>query len=255
MSGSNKPKGWISQVFEGIAKVVKQSDSTTKLLAAIFLGGMVSLTVLAFNGVEGNSKIVVVVVGAIVTLFALAMVGSIEKLRIVQGSVVKRSKISSSITKKRSDYDIFISAPMETSLDGQGNVTGRDQILRIRREIENVCDLYNIFYAAAEKNNEKLFDRVALSDNFQTLLKSQRHIFVFPEKKAASTLVEVGMALALGKPSLWLVQEGVKLPFLLREAWEKLDEETELPKITAYRYKSTDDILKIIADEKDDFFA
>ena len=86
------------------------------------------------------------------------------------------------------------------------------------------------------------------------MLDTKGHIFFYPERKPASTLVEVGMALALGLPSVWFVKEGVKLPFLLRQAWQHSNRSSELPRIVVHRYRDLDEISLFISDRKDNFF-
>ena len=246
----------INRLFSGIANVVKQADSTTKLFAIALLAGIAFLTVLAANETHGAFRLVVVGAALVIVLVTLVLASSLEKIRIVQGNIIYGTTISFLRQPSNKDYDAFISAPMETSLDGNGNVIGRDQIMDIRRHLEDVCRFNNIFYASADKTSKKDFDTnsVALSENFQALKTSRRHIFVFPESKPSSTLVEVGVALALGIPSFWFVKKGVKLPFLLEQAWQNSSLASELPKIVVHRYASTDDILRFISDHRDSCF-
>lgn len=255
MPAKNQEKNWISQIFSGIAEVVKQADSTTKLLATIILAAITFLTILALNGVEGYFQFLVVGAAIVIVLFGLYIASSLEKLRIVQGNQVVNSSIASSRKKAEKHYDVFISAPMETSLDHDGNVSGRAKVMDIKRHLEVVYKFENIFYASSDKVSKTEFDNnsVALSQNFKILLSSRKYIFIYPEKKPSSTLVEVGMALALGIPNIWFVKEGVELPFLLRQAWQSSSAGSELPKIAVHRYSNFDSILAFISDRSDLF--
>ena len=184
---------------------------------------------------------------------ALITMVSLEKLRIYRGNEVHEKNIS----KARKAYDVFISAPMESSLDHNKRVLGRDQIMQIKRELEDICRFQNIFYAGAQITSESEFDSnsIALSENLKILMNSERYVFVYPEKKPSSTLVEIGIVLALKLPSLWLVKESVELPFLLRQAMQNLSIESELPKIIVQRYSNTDDILRFIRHRRNSLFS
>jgi hypothetical protein len=198
-------------------------------------------------------RYVVVIAAVVIVLFGLYLAGSLEKTRVVQGNYYK-TYIKTSRDKQKKKYDAFISAPMETSLDDSGNVSGRKQIMKIKRYLEDVCGFENIFYAASDKTSKDDFDvnSVALSENYEKLAESKRHIFIFPERKPASTLVEVGMALALGLPSYWFVKRDVKLPFLLEQAWQNSRKTSYLPRIQVHRYSDIDDILRFISDRRED---
>lgn len=253
MSNSGQ-QNWIAQVISSIGEVVKQADSNTKLLAVILIAGIFFLTFIAASGAEGTLRYIVVIAAVIIVLFGLYLAGSLEKTRLVQGNYYK-TVISSSRKQQSKTFDAFISAPMDTSLDGSGNVIGRDQIMKIKTNLERACDFQSIFYAAAEKTRKTDFDlnSAALSKNYEFLAKSKRHIFIFPERKPSSTLVEVGMALALGIPSIWFVKSNVKLPFLLEQAWQSSSTvNSYLPKILVHRYTDTEDIIRFIYDKRND---
>ena len=247
---------WLISIYKGIGGVIKQADTTTKLIGLILLASLSFLTVVAINETVGATRILVIVSIVIITLSSLIIAGSLEKLRIVQGSLVKKTSISIFGDNKKKKRDAFISAPMDSSLDQDQKVTGRSQIMRIKRELEDICRMQNIFYAGSEITSEEEFDptATALSENFEKLIDSKGHIFFYPERKPASTLVEVGMALALGLPSVWFVKEGVRLPFLLRQAWQNSNRSSELPKIIVHRYNDMSDISSFISDRKENFF-
>ena len=116
-------------------------------------------------------------------------------------------------------YDVFIAAPMESHESSSKYKKERFKILDLKATLIQNCAIHTVYFAGENVVNKSGFDDTALSleMNLSEIRQSKCFLFVFPEYKPSSTLVEVGMALALGMESVWFFKKGTVKPFVLRE--------------------------------------
>lgn len=129
-----------------------------------------------------------------------------------------KEKIESCLNRYR--YDVFLASPMaalETDADYQRY---RDGALAIEQALQKYCGFTSIFYAGRDIPTKDAFEAAgdSLYEDFEALKASRHFMLIYPERIASSTIFEAGMALAMGKPSLYVVNDRNDLPFLLQQA-------------------------------------
>jgi hypothetical protein len=82
----------------------------------------------------------------------------------------------------------------------------------------------------------------------QALLESRYFVLLYPKKIVSSVLVEAGWALALGKTSIYFVDERSDLPFLLKQA------EQAFSSVRIYDKSDTDAIVKLLTIHRTELF-
>jgi tRNA A-37 threonylcarbamoyl transferase component Bud32 len=142
------------------------------------------------------------------------------------------------------EYDVFVSVPMASIAADDSYKQTRADALRIVECLENECGL-KAFYAGRQADNEDAFDApdFAVVRDIQVLRQTRYFLMIYPEKLASSVLVEAGVALALGKKSVYFVRDVRDLPFVLRH----LD---RVYPTKIYEYKAADRILRMLREHK-----
>lgn len=116
-------------------------------------------------------------------------------------------------------FDVFLSSPM-AALDGETYQKQRDDANSFAAEIKAHCGL-TVYYAGRDIATADEFDDEALAvqKNLSALLESKYFVLLITEelrRYSTSVLVEAGMALTLGKPSIYFVSDLEYLPYILR---------------------------------------
>ena len=235
-----------------IASILGNLDTTTKLLGLGILVVEATLVVAATQ-LEGIAQ-TILILGA---LFILGLIigGGIylERTRMIEERKTPPPPVDP--PEMTITYAVFISTPMDAYTDDQSRQEHRKKILQIKDALRQCCQFEPTFYAGTDIVDEEGFQSpaVAIRQNFQKMQQSQRFIMIYPERLPSSILVEAGMALALGKDSVWFVKSGQSLPFLLREA-SNASKQDRLPNIRIYEYNSIEDILNWIDQDRQDLF-
>ena len=153
------------------------------------------------------------------------------------------------------DYDLFVSAPMDALADDGTRVSIRDEVIGILETLKKECALSRVFYAGYQAARSEDFDLpvIALRKNIQRIRASARMMLIYPENVPTSCLIEVGMALGLGKPSVWFVKKGVKLPFLMRGVKGSMRIQG-VGDLSVYEFDDFPQIVHFIKDHKLDLF-
>lgn len=131
----------------------------------------------------------------------------------------------------------------------------RADINAVVEHIKKKCKFQNVYFAGEQAVDPKHYDQpsVGLLRNVQRIRASTYFILIYPKLLPTSALVEVGMALALGKRSVWFVQNDAMLPYLLREGGA-VGGRADLPRINIRNYERLNDILTIIDDDPEQLF-
>jgi len=158
---------------------------------------------------------------------------SSKRKKLVHGShteIVKPKKADSPAYKfvkenirrclNRYQYDVFLASPMaalETEADYQRY---RNGALAIEQALREYCGFSSIFYAGRKLATKAEFQAASdsLHEDYEVLQASRHFMLIYPERSASSVIFEAGMALAMGKPSLYVVNNRNDLPFLLQQA-------------------------------------
>jgi len=143
--------------------------------------------------------------------------------------------------------DVFVAAPMDAK--GVGYTDWRAEVLAIIEVMREVHPGRNFYCALEELKSPDDYEdeSVSLLDNLDRIARSGCLVALYPEKIVTSVLVEIGMAIALDKPTLVIARRQKDLPFLLRG--------TALPKraFAMVTFRSTSDIIKLIRHRRELF--
>jgi hypothetical protein len=126
----------------------------------------------------------------------------------------------SSTALQESVTDVFLSSPMASLDSRQAYDQQREDAKTLAAEIRAQCNL-TVYYAGRDISNQTEFDdeAVAVQDNVAALLDSRYFVLLVTrplQTPSTSVLVEAGMALAYGKPSIYFVSDLSFLPYILR---------------------------------------
>jgi transcriptional regulator with XRE-family HTH domain len=120
------------------------------------------------------------------------------------------------------EYDVFLASPMESvrTADGDGYETERSGAKQMVSVLMAHCGFKRIFYAGhtIEKPTEWESPDHSLEKNVSALHEAAYFVLLAltPPPKPSGIYVEAGLALALGKPSIYFVGHESDLPWMLR---------------------------------------
>lgn len=231
-----------------------ETESRTSVLEAIRRPlGLLVLVVLVIEGLLAGLAVkaegrdfTILVVGAVsilaVVVLAVFLIGW-RRPDWILGSVDQGGQEEE---PKDYRYDVFISAPMAGFEDETSYKRSRNEVLHLIKTIKERCGVKTVYYAGESLRTMRDFEvaDLSLSEDLEALRQSRRFVFIYPKEMITSSFVEVGAALALRKPSIVHVREGVKLPYLLENAGGAAIDGTP---IHIYRYKDSGDIERVYA--------
>jgi hypothetical protein len=141
-------------------------------------------------------------------------------------------------------YDVFLSSPMASLPSDEDYESHRRGVLRVMEALERNCR-FKVYYAGERRPIKASFERpdVGAHRDSAALRESAHFLLVMPKDLVSSSYVEAGYALALGIPSVYYHQSGVRLPFMLRQAAQY---STDFPRCKEYEYQQIDDIVRDI---------
>jgi pimeloyl-ACP methyl ester carboxylesterase len=153
-----------------------------------------------------------------------------------------RDRIKMSL--ERFKYDVFIASAMAGLQTEQQYQESRKGVLEVQQLLKDGCHFQSIYYAGQNLTSKAEFDAqdVALEDDIRALSASRYFLLLYPEKIASSVIFEAGVALACGKPSVYLVRERKDLPYLMSKA----EQASSTAKVKIYDYDTHGDLAKLI---------
>lgn len=144
----------------------------------------------------------------------------------------------------RFEHDVFLAMAM-AGLDSEERYQNyRGQALRIEKWLQEFCGFRSVFYAGRNLETKDKFEAedFSLSHDLKALRRSKYFMLVYPEKVVSSVLFEAGLAVALGKPSVYFIRDRSSLPFLMKKA-----EQAKLPAgVRIYEYESLSKIQYLL---------
>jgi pimeloyl-ACP methyl ester carboxylesterase len=145
-----------------------------------------------------------------------------------------RDKVNNCLA--RFDHDVFLAMAM-AGLDTEEQYQSyRSQALKIEKWLQDYCGFRSVFYAGRHIETKDQFEAedFSLSQDLGALRRSKYFMLVYPDKIVSSVLFEAGLAVALGKPSVYFIRDRSSLPFLMKQA-----EQAVLPAgVRIYQYES-----------------
>ncbi|HUP63437.1 MAG TPA: hypothetical protein VNA69_23830 [Thermoanaerobaculia bacterium] len=147
--------------------------------------------------------------------------------------------------QKTYKYDVFLSVPMAAVGDTLYE-TYRSAALEIIECLKKQCNMKLIYYAGEQIATRDDFDPqdAAALDDLDAIQESKYFVMLYPKKVASSILFEAGIALALGKRSVYFVKKRKDLPFLMQKAEQAFD------RVKLYEYDDVLDIQGILKNPK-----
>ncbi len=144
----------------------------------------------------------------------------------------------------RFKYDVFIASAMAGLETEEQYQQQRKDVLELQRLLKDTCNFQSIFYAGRNLESKAEFEAqdIALEDDVRALSESKYFLLLYPQKLVSSVIFEAGLALALGKPSVYFVRERNHLPFLMAKA----EQASLMTRVKIYEYATRDDIAKLI---------
>ena len=211
------------------------------------------LLVLAFQ-TDGTDR-TLIIAGVLVCL-VLMVIGFLVGAVMRTPHATAQPDEAQSPPERTIDYDVFVSAPMAAYSDNEAIERQREDFNQIRAALRRRCKFERCFYAGVDMRNSEEFEKphLALRSNIQKLRASRYFIMLYPERMASSILVEAGMAIALGIPSIWFVRDAEDLPFLLRNASQAESAAANIPKVRIYKGESASEIVHALETHGADLF-
>jgi pimeloyl-ACP methyl ester carboxylesterase len=146
----------------------------------------------------------------------------------------------------RFKHDVFLATAMAALDTEEQYQSYRKEALEIAECLKDTCGFRSIFYAGANLKTKNEFEAAdfSLSEDLEALRRSKYFLLVYPERIVSSVLFEAGLALALGKPSVYIVRDRKQLPFLMKQA-----EQAELPAmVRLYECEALANVKALIRD-------
>ena len=143
------------------------------------------------------------------------------------------------------EYDVFVASPMAGL---KGNTAFHEQlqnILSVIATLQSHCGVKSVYYAGKKVTSVEKFEPtdVAAEVDLEAVRKSRTFLMLYPSEIVSSVLFEAGFALALGRTSIYFVQDQMHLPFLMRSL-PMLSR--DYPEVKVYICKDQEEIIKTI---------
>ncbi|MFI7078034.1 hypothetical protein ACIBO1_12160 [Micromonospora sp. NPDC049903] len=201
--------------------------------------------------IAASATVVVAVVQGVVPLLGQGGTVAVALVSFLAGVAVTGATVAVIATVRRRslagdgpEFDVFVSTPM-ASLPESEYPVHRQQIMTLVREIEQRSGL-SCYYAGRDRPEIVDFPAVDLGfrDELRALARSRHFLLVLPLSNSSSALVEAGVAIALGKPSIYFRHTSAVLPFLLRGAANS--NHPDIPRIRVYEYADFSELATLV---------
>lgn len=160
-------------------------------------------------------------------------------------------------TLVRIDYEIFVSTAM-ASLDGDP-----EKFANRAKEINNIVEkirelqpdpVLRVFCATLKVTAIDEFEDPAVALKWVVLrMRVSKYLaFICFESVPTSALMEVGMALSLGKPNIWFIKKGVPVPYLMKGT--NYLEGSGLPPVRTVEFADETDLKRLISVHGKEYF-
>lgn len=142
------------------------------------------------------------------------------------------------------ESDVFLSAPMASTSNDYDPV--RALALRVAEALSGHCGFESVYWAGETITSVDAFENpsTSLQRNIGPFKSARAFAMLLPKQLASSVLVEAGMALAFGMPSVYFVRDRGDLPWMLRDVGGS--GVTRLGSVKIVEYKDDDDLIRQI---------
>jgi hypothetical protein len=159
----------------------------------------------------------------------------------------------------KSHFDVFLASPMESVRDerSDGHYPAERGFAReMVAALMNHCGFSKVFYAghAIESPADWESPDSSLEGNVDAMRNSDYFVLLAltPPPRPSGIYVEAGLALALGKPSVYFVTSDESLPWMLRNA--NGHQSPHLPRVSIQRVESIEQALGRVRAERGRMF-
>ncbi|HKG40494.1 MAG TPA: helix-turn-helix transcriptional regulator [Conexibacter sp.] len=122
------------------------------------------------------------------------------------------------------EYDVFVASPMASAAEDDGYGAERGTALEVVDALQHYCGFHRVYYAGTTIESRESFESPTLSLELNaSALRDSRYFMLLalnPPVKPSGVYVEAGMALAMGKPSVYFVRASKQLPWMLQTIGE-----------------------------------
>jgi len=143
-------------------------------------------------------------------------------------------------TDSQRPTDVFLACPMFGSDDYRASQTLAHKVATVLRDS---CGVGRVFFAAEDRASSDDFEEpaTALQINMRPFRSARAFAMILPKPSPSGVLVEAGLALALGLPSVYFVPTRDTLPWILRDVSASAVE--GFPTVRVVEYFEDQDLL------------
>ncbi|HEX8272738.1 MAG TPA: hypothetical protein VF615_08795 [Longimicrobiaceae bacterium] len=137
--------------------------------------------------------------------------------------------------------DVFLSAAMAATESAEQYELERAQVMLLLQAVRDL-GYPEVYFAGESRPTYQAFEDEAdaLHEVVETIRRTRVFVLFYPKKRASSSLIELGMAMALGKQCLVLVNDRRDLPFLL------VSPSRHHPPVEVFKYRDVADVLDFL---------
>jgi hypothetical protein len=230
----------------------KKTESKIRILEVVKGPvGLLSLIVLVVEGILGVVVIQLeelhqfylglLMLATLLTMVFGVIVAIIKRPALMMPTADEHAGASASLDEVKPHFDVFLAAPMAAFPDNAAFVHFKTELMQVVQVLRG-AEFNATVYCAVEKiDSMDMFDRVPVvaSADFDLLKRSRWFLMLYPEELATSAIAEAGFALAYRKPSVYLVREGITLPYLLGAAAKD-----KTINVRSVEFKTIEDIIR-----------
>ena len=166
-----------------------------------------------------SDEIIGAIIGACATLLATWLAVRWNKSREQKLQDPKISSSREALSKKKHQYDVFVSAPMAGFATDADLAADHERIEPVVAYLEGQLG-FKVYWAGRSIKSRADFDAkdISAKRDVEALLDSRYFLLLYPEKIVSSVLFEAGIALRSCWSSVYFVRDRSDLPFLMSEA-------------------------------------
>ncbi|MGW1714725.1 hypothetical protein [Streptomyces sp. NPDC002156] len=160
------------------------------------------------------------------------------------GTAAPVAEVAAETSSGEYRYDVFISTPMSSFPTQTEYKSHRRDILRLQKVLQEKCG-FRVYFSGDQRPTLRDFQvsDIGLRNDGSALENSRYFLLVVPRSLVSSIYVEAGIAIALGKPSVYFQHTDASLPFVLRHPGRTSG---SLPLAKVYEYGAFPEVIDCI---------
>jgi hypothetical protein len=240
-------------MWEAIGGFLTKANTAVIL---IIVGGILLLigvaqapVVLGVNLAPRNGTFAGIVVAMAIVLLLAGVAGLFLAPRATEAGLSSGPKAPAAAGPAPAEYDVFLAVPMSGTASEQEYVALRTLAMDVMGAMKRHCGIETCYFSGEKLPSKADFESQAVSAqlDFDALGRSRCFVMLYPRPVLSSVIAEAGFALARRVPTVYLVAEGTRLPFLLAEAHGL--PEPAYPPVRTYTYRDPGHLLSLIRND------